>query len=141
MTWSAPTNAEIKELLEKSQNVAIVGISNKEDRASFQVARWLQANSHFTLFFVNPVIDEVLGQKTYASLSEIPAPIDIVDVFRKSEDCPATLDKAMAAGAKSIWLQLGISNDEVGERGIETGMQVVMDRCIKVDYDQMISRA
>ncbi len=141
MTWSAPTNAEIKELLEKSQNVAIVGISNKEDRASFQVARWLQANSHFTLFFVNPVIDEVLGQKTYASLSEIPEPIDIVDVFRKSEDCPATLDKAMAAGAKSIWLQLGISNDEVGERGIETGMQVVMDRCIKVDYDQMISRA
>jgi predicted CoA-binding protein len=141
MTWSAPTNAEIKELLEKSQNVAIVGISNKEDRASFQVARWLQANSHFTLFFVNPVIDEVLGQKTYASLSEIPEPIDIVDVFRKSEDCPATLDKAIAAGAKSIWLQLGISNDEVGERGIAAGMQVVMDRCIKVDYDLMISRA
>jgi predicted CoA-binding protein len=141
MTWSAPTNAEIKELLEKSQNVAIVGISNKEDRASFQVAHWLQANSHFTLFFVNPVIDEVLGQKTYTSLSEIPEPIDIVDVFRKSEDCPTTLDKAIAAGAKSIWLQLGISNDEVGERGIAAGMQVVMDRCIKVDYDQMITRA
>ena len=116
MTWSAPSNAEVKALLEGAKNVAIVGISNKEDRASYQVAKWLQTNSHFTLFFVNPVIDEVLGQKTYASLADIAEQIDIVDVFRKSEDCPATLDKAIAAGAKSIWLQLGISNDEVAER-------------------------
>ena len=141
MTWSAPTNSDVKALLQGAKNVAIVGISNKEDRASFQVARWLQANSHFTLFFVNPVIDEVLGQKTYASLADIPEEIDIVDVFRKSEDCPATLDKAIAVGAKSIWLQLGIINDEVSERGTAAGMQVVMDRCIKVDYDQLITRA
>ena len=141
MTWSAPTNSDVKGLLQGAKNVAIVGISNKEDRASFQVARWLQANSHFTLFFVNPVIDEVLGQKTYASLADIPEEIDIVDVFRKSEDCPATLDKAIAAGAKSIWLQLGIANDEVSEKGTAAGMQVVMDRCIKVDYDQLITRA
>jgi predicted CoA-binding protein len=141
MTWSAPTNSDVKALLEGAKNVVIVGISDKEDRASFQVARWLQANSHFTLFFVNPVIDEVLGQKTYASLADISEPIDIVDVFRKSEDCPATLDKAIAVGAKSIWLQLGIINDEVSERGTAAGMQVVMDRCIKVDYDQLITRA
>lgn len=141
MSWTAPSNGEVNELLERSKNVAIVGISNKEDRASYQVAKWLQANSHFTLFFVNPVIDEVLGQKTYASLADIPAEIDIVDVFRKSEDCPATLDKAIAAGAKAIWLQLGITNDEVGARGSAAGMQVVMDRCIKVDYDLMITRA
>ena len=141
MTWSAPTNSDVKALLHGAKNVAIVGISDKEDRASFQVARWLQANSHFTLFFVNPVIDEVLGQKTYASLADIPEEIDIVDVFRKSEDCPATLDKAISAGAKSIWLQLGITNDEVSERGTAAGMQVVMDRCIKVDYDQLITRA
>jgi predicted CoA-binding protein len=141
MTWSSPTDGEVKALLQGAKNVAIVGISNKEDRASFQVARWLQANSHFNLFFVNPVIEEVLEQKTFASLADIPEPIDLVDVFRKSEDCPATLDKAIAAGAKSIWLQLGISNDEVSERGTAAGMQVVMDRCIKVDYDQLISRA
>lgn len=141
MTWSAPTNSDVKALLQGAKNVAIVGISNKENRASFQVARWLQANSHFTLFFVNPVIDEVLGQKTYATLADIPEEIDIVDVFRKSEDCPATLDKAIAAGAKSIWLQLGITNDEVSERGAAAGMQVVMDRCIKVDYDLLITRA
>jgi predicted CoA-binding protein len=138
MSWTAPSNSEVKELLERSKNVAIVGISDKEDRASYQVAKWLQAHSHFTLFFVNPVIDEVLGQKTYASLADISEQIDIVDVFRKSEDCPGVLDNAIAVGARSIWLQLGISNGEVAERGIAAGMQVVMDRCIKIDYADLI---
>lgn len=141
MSWTAPSNSEVKELLGRSQNVAIVGISNKEDRASYQVAKWLQAHSHFTLFFVNPVIDEVLGQKTYASLAEISEQIDIVDVFRKSDDCPTVLDKAIEVGAKSIWLQLGITNEEVAVRGTEAGVQVVMDRCIKVDYDLLITQA
>ena len=138
MSWTAPSNSEVKELLGRSKNVAIVGISDKEDRASYQVARWLQTHSHFTLFFVNPVIDEVLGQKTYASLADISEQIDIVDVFRKSEDCPAVLDAAIAVGAKSIWLQLGISNSDVAERGAAAGMQVVMDRCIKIDYADLI---
>lgn len=138
MTWSAPTNAEVKALLEKSKNVAIVGISNKEDRASYQVAKWLQQHSHFTLFFVNPVIDEVLGQNCFASLADIPEPIDIVDVFRKAEDCPSVLEKAIAVGAKSIWLQLGISSDEVASAGSAAGLEVVMDRCIKIDYANLI---
>jgi predicted CoA-binding protein len=139
MTWSAPTNAEVKALLEKSKNVAIVGISNKEDRASYQVAKWLQQHSHFNLFFVNPVIDEVLGQKCFASLADIPEPIDIVDVFRKAEDCPTVLEKAIAVGAKSIWLQLGISNDDVATNGTAAGLEVVMDRCIKIDYASLVS--
>jgi len=138
MTWTAPTNAEVKTLLQESKTVAIVGISNREDRASYQVARWLQQNSHFTLYFVNPVIDEVLGEKTYASLADLPVTIDIVDVFRKSEDCPSVLEKAIAIGAKSIWLQLGIVSEEVAVKGSEAGMQVVMDRCIKVDYANLI---
>jgi predicted CoA-binding protein len=138
MTWSAPTNADVKALLESSKNVAIVGISNKEDRASYQVAQWLQQNSHFTLYFVNPVIDEVLGQKTYPSLAEIPDQIDIVDVFRKAEDCPSVLEKAIAVGAKSIWLQLGITNDEVATKGTAAGLEVVMDRCIKIDYANLV---
>ena len=138
MTWTAPTSAEVKSLLQESKSVAIVGISNKEDRASYQVAKWLQSNSHFTLYFVNPVIDEVLGQKTYASLADIPEQIDIVDVFRKAEDCPSVVDKAIAIRAKSIWLQLGIINEEVARKGSEAGMLVVMDRCIKVDYANFI---
>lgn len=139
MTWKPQSNSEIKEILLQSKNVAIVGISNKEDRASYQVAKWLQANSHFTLFFVNPVIDEVLGQKTYPSLADIPEKIDIVDVFRKPEECLTVLEKAVAIGAKTIWLQLGISNDEVAEKGTATDMEVVMDRCIKIDYAALIS--
>ena len=139
MTWSAPTNADVKALLERSKNVAIVGISNKEERASYQVAHWLQENSHFTLFFVNPVIEEVLGQKCFASLADIPEPIDIVDVFRKAEDCPSVLEKAIAVGAKSIWLQLGISSDQVAANGSTAGLEVVMDRCIKIDYAALIN--
>ena len=138
MNWIEPTQNQVKSLLQESKNVAIVGISNKEDRASYQVAKWLQENSHFTLFFVNPVIDEVLGQKTYPSLADIPEQIDIVDVFRKAEDCPSVLEKAIAIGAKSIWLQLGIANDVVAAKGTAAGMQVVMDRCIKIDYANLI---
>lgn len=138
MTWRGPTDAEVKELLLSSKTVAIVGISNREDRASYQVAKWLKANSHFTLYFVNPVIDEVLEAKTYPSLADIPVKIDIVDVFRKSEDCPSVLDQAIAVGAKNIWLQLGISNQEVAERGSEAGLGVVMNRCIKVDYAELV---
>jgi len=138
MTWSAPTNAEVKALLQDSKNVAIVGISNKVDRASYQVAKWLQENSHFTLFFVNPVIDEVLGQKTYASMADIPEHIDIVDAFRKAEDCPAVLEKAIAVDAGAIWLQLGIANDEVAAKGTDAGLEVVMDRCIKIDYAALL---
>ena len=138
MTWSTPTNDDVKALLEKSKNVAIVGISNKEDRASYQVAKWLQENSHFNIFFVNPVINEVLGKKTFASLADIPEKIDIVDVFRRAEDCPSVLEKAIAAGAGAIWLQLGIANDEVAEKGTTAGLDVVMDRCIKVDYAALV---
>ncbi|CAN2222800.1 COG1832 Predicted CoA-binding protein [Candidatus Nanopelagicaceae bacterium] len=138
MSWSAQSNEEIKAILQESKNVAIVGISNKADRPSYQVAQWLQENSHFTLFFINPVIDEVLGQKTYASLADVPEKIDIVDVFRKAEDCPSVLEKAIAIGAKTIWLQLGISSDEVASRGSDARVQVVMDRCIKIDYAALV---
>ena len=139
MSWNPPTDEQVKQLLLDSKTVAIVGISNKPDRASYQVAQWLQQNSHFTLFFVNPVIDEVLGQKTYASLADIEEKIDIVDVFRKAEDCPPVLDKAIAVGAGSLWLQLGISNDEVAENGDSADVKVVMDRCIKIDYANFCS--
>ena len=138
MTWSTQSQDEIKAILQQSKNVAIVGISNKEDRASFQVAKYLKENAHFNLYFVNPVIDEVLGQKTYPSLADIPDHIDIVDVFRKAEDCPPVLEKAIAVGAGAIWLQLGIANDEVAEKGTSAGLEVVMDRCIKIDYAALV---
>jgi len=125
---------QLPELLRSSQNVAIVGISDKPDRPSYGVAQYLIENSHFTLFFVNPLLETVLGLPVYKSLAEIPVKIDIVDVFRRPSDCLAVLEEAIAIGAQSIWLQLGISVPEVAERGSAAGLSVVMDRCIKIDY-------
>jgi len=125
---------EISELLRTSKTVAIVGVSDKADRPSYGVAKYLLENSHFELFFVNPVLDEVLGQKVYKSLKDIPVHIDIVDVFRKPADCPEVLAESIEIGAGAIWLQLGIDVPEVELKGSEAGLKVVMDRCIKIDY-------
>jgi len=128
------TPAEIPELLRIAKTVAVVGISDKPDRASYGVSQYLLENSHFELFFVNPLLEEVLGQKVYKSLKDIPVHIDIVDVFRKPADCLAVLEESIEIGASAIWLQLGISVSEVATRGDESGLKVVMDRCIKIDY-------
>ena len=125
---------EIPELLRESKSVAIVGISDKPDRPSYGVAQYLLENSDFEIFFVNPLLDEVLGKKVYKSLKEIPAHIDIVDVFRKPADCPEVLAESIDIGASSIWLQLGITVPEVDIVGNAAGLKVVMDRCIKIDY-------
>ena len=129
--------SEIDDLLRKSKTVAVVGISDKPERASYGVSKYLLENSHFELFFVNPLVDEVLGQKVYKSLKEISVQIDIVDVFRKPSDCLQVLEESIEIGAKAIWLQLGISVEEVESQGEEAGLTVVMDRCIKIDYAAM----
>jgi len=134
MTQSA---SEISVLLHSSTTVAIVGVSDKPDRPSFGVAKYLLENSHFELFFVNPVLEEVLGQKVFKSLRDIPVHVDIVDVFRKPADCLSVLEESIEIGAGAIWLQLGISVDEVALQGEKAGLQVVMDRCIKIDYAAM----
>jgi predicted CoA-binding protein len=128
------TPAEIPELLRVAKTVAVVGISDKPDRASYGVSQYLLENSHFELFFVNPLLEEVLGYKVYKSLKEIPVHIDIVDVFRKPADCLQVLEESIEIGAGAIWLQLGISVPEVETSGEKAGLKVVMDRCIKIDY-------
>jgi predicted CoA-binding protein len=131
------TPQEIPNLLKAAKTVAVVGISDKPDRPSYGVAKYLLENSRFDIYFVNPLLDEVLGQKVYKSLKEIPAHIDIVDVFRKPADCLQVLDESIEIGASAIWLQLGISVPEVAEMGSKAGLSVVMDRCIKIDYAAM----
>jgi predicted CoA-binding protein len=128
---------EISELLRNSKTVAIMGISDKPDRPSYGVARYLIENSHFDLYFVNPLLEEVLGKKVYKTLKDIPVAIDIVDVFRKPADCPEVLAESIEIGARAIWLQLGIDVPEVEAKGTDAGLQVVMDRCIKIDYAAM----
>ena len=138
MTAIAPSDEEIRELLLSTKTIAIVGVSANTDKASNHVARYLQGKTDYELFFVNPAADEILGQKVYKSLSEIEQEIDLVDVFRKSADCLAVLDEAIAIKAKSIWLQLGISVPEVKSVGEAAGLSVIMDRCIKIDHARLL---
>ena len=138
MTATAPSDEEICELLLSTKTIAIVGVSANTDRASYHVARYLQKNTQYELFFVNPAVDEILGQKVYKSLSEIEEEIDLVDVFRKPDDCLTVLEEAIAIKAKAIWLQLGISVPEVAMQGEAAGLTVVMDRCIKIDHAHLL---
>jgi len=125
------------DLLRNSKSIAIVGVSDKPDRASNQVAQYLVDHSNYTLYFVNPAIKELFGQPVHASLSDIPAHVDIVDVFRKVEDMPPILDEAIAIGAKAFWMQLGLREDALAKAGEEAGLTVVQDKCIKIEHQKI----
>ena len=134
VTWHEPNARERLELMKNSVNVAIVGASDNPSRASYFVSTYLMSASHFKLFFVNPRLETLLGQPVYKSLADIPEPIDIVDVFRKSEDIPGVLDEAIAIKAKAFWMQLGIKHQESAERAAAAGMTVIQDRCLKIEH-------
>ena len=138
-------SAKVKEILQSAKTVAVIGVSTKPDRASHQVAAYLIEQTHFDVYLINPAATEqILGQKVYKSLAELPMIPDIVNVFRKSEDMPKVFEKefpaiATQAAGKTWWMQLGIDNQEVATLAANAGMQVVMDRCIKVDYQNLIA--
>ena len=135
-----PNADEIKHLLEESCNVAVVGLSDSPYRTSHAIARVLQS-SGYRIFPVNPnLTGPVLGEEPYASVSEIPEPIDIVDVFRRSEKVAPVAEDAVAAGAKVLWMQSGVVNEEAAEYAKDHGLTVVMDRCIKVDHATLVGR-
>lgn len=138
MPGAVTDNTQIRELLKKSRTLAIVGVSDKPERPSYGVAKYLLEHSHYKVFLVNPMLETALGEKVYHSLSEIPEHIDLVDVFRKPSDCIEVLEEAIAVGADAIWLQLGISSPEVLAKGTEAGLSIVMDRCLKVDYSNFL---
>jgi predicted CoA-binding protein len=134
MTWQAPSARERLSLLSQARNVAIVGASDNPARASYFVGTYLLSSSDFTVYFVNPRADEILGQPVYASLADLPEAPDIVDVFRKPSDLPEVLDEAIAAHAKTLWLQLGIEDEAIAEQASAAGLNVVMNRCIKIEH-------
>ena len=123
----------IRKILGGSTTIAVVGISNKPDRPSYEVADYLKVNG-YRIIPVNPNIDEVLGEKAYPDLASIPERVDVVDIFRRSEDVGPVVDEAIKAGAKAVWIQLGIVNDVAAEKASRSGLDVVMDRCIKVEH-------
>lgn len=126
-----PPDDEIRRLLTDARTIAIVGASSKPDRPSHGVMQKLLA-AGYRVIPVNPAEREVLGQRAYASLAEVPESIDIVDVFRRAEETPAIADAAVAKGAKVLWLQSGIVSEEAARRARE--LTVVMDRCIGVEH-------
>ena len=127
------SEADVSALLASAKVVAVVGVSDKPDRASNSVAKYLQDNTDYTLYFVNPLLENVLGQKSFSSLRDIPEVIDIVDVFRKPSDIEAVMDEAIEIEAKSFWMQLGISESTQAARGVAAGMDIVQDKCIKIE--------
>jgi predicted CoA-binding protein len=137
-------NAEIKSILEEASSVAVIGVSSNPERASHQVAAYLIEQTHLDVYLVNPTVnDEILGQRVYKSLAELPIVPDIIDVFRKGEDMPTVFENefpaiADSAAGKTWWMQLGITNDEVAKLASDADMKVVMDRCIKVDYMNLV---
>jgi uncharacterized protein len=126
----------IKKVLEKSVSIAVVGLSPKENRPSNMVGRYL-LDAGYTVIPVNPGHNEILGKKCYPSLTDINKQVDIVDIFRRSEDVFPIVEEAIAIGAKVIWMQLGIVNPQAAARAEEAGLTVIMDRCIKIDHNDL----
>jgi predicted CoA-binding protein len=133
-TWVGPSAKERLAILRKAKSVAIVGASPNPARSSYFVGTYLQQSSDYKLYFVNPNADTILGQKAYPDLQSLPEVPDIVDVFRKASDIPSVIDDVLAVGAKTVWVQLGIWNEEAAYYGESKGLTVVMDRCIKVEH-------
>ncbi|MBF4994751.1 CoA-binding protein [Arthrobacter gandavensis] len=133
-TWVGPSAPERLSLLRSAKSIAIVGASDKPSRASYFVATYLLSSSPYKVYFVNPVAKEILGQPVYASLADLPETPDIVDVFRRHDDLPTVLEEAKAVGAKTLWLQLGSWHEEVARNAEAAGMNVVMDRCVKIEH-------
>ena len=135
-----PDAEEIRALLEGSRTVAVVGLSDRPYRTSHSIARSLQ-NFGFRIFPVNPNLHgPVLGEEPYASVEAIGAPVDIVDVFRRSEKVVPVARDAVAAGARVLWMQSGVINEEAAAYARERGLTVVMDRCMMVDYASLVGR-
>ncbi|HID62752.1 MAG TPA: CoA-binding protein [Anaerolineae bacterium] len=127
------TEADIKTILEESKTIAVVGLSPNEERDSHRVANYLQSQG-YRIIPVNPRADEILGERSYPDLASIPDPIDVVDVFRRSEAVPEIVEGAIKVGAKTVWMQEGVVHEEAAARAREAGLQVVMDRCMLKEH-------
>ena len=134
-TWTPPGANRRKEILERTKTIAIVGASSNPARASNFVLTYLGSSlCDFDLYPVNPRETEILGHKVYPSLADLPVVPDLVSVFRRPDDCPAVAEEAVAIGTRTLWLQLGIVSDEAAGIASAAGLDVVMDRCVKIEH-------
>ena len=126
----------LRRILKQSKSIAVVGLSANWWRPSYFAAKYLQAHG-YRIVPVNPQYREILGEKCYASLRELPFKVDVVDCFRRSEEIPAIADDAIAIGAKVLWMQLGVSNQEAARNAAAAGLDVIMDRCMKIEHGRL----
>lgn len=127
------TPAERLDIIRSASIVALVGVSANPIRSSNFVAAYLM-RTPMTTYPVNPAYEEVLGEKAYPSLAELPEVPDIVDIFRRRDAIPGVVDEAIAVGAKVVWFQLGLRHDEAARRALDAGLRVVQDRCLKIEH-------
>jgi predicted CoA-binding protein len=133
--WTPPSALERKQILDRTRSIAIVGASANPARASNFVATYLLSSStDYRVFLVNPREEEILGQPVYRSLAELPEVPDLVDVFRRSEDLPAVAEETIAVGAATFWAQLGLWSPQAALAATAAGLDVVMDRCTKIEH-------
>jgi predicted CoA-binding protein len=129
---------EIAAILKNYRVVAVVGLSPEPDRPSYRVAAYLQQHG-YRIVPVNPGCTEILGEKCYPGLKDIPFPVEIVDIFRKVEAIPAIVAEAIAIGAKVVWMQLGLVEPGAARQARDAGLEVVMDRCLKIEHGQHLA--
>ena len=133
------TALERLHIIQNSESVAMVGVSNNPIRSSNFVASYL-VRTPFRTYPVNPAYDEVLGLETYDTLADLPEVPDIVDVFRRHDAIPEVVDQAIEVGAKVVWLQLGLRHDEAARKAVDAGLLVVQDRCLKIEHARFSGR-
>jgi hypothetical protein len=130
-------NEQLREILSNAKTIASVGLSSSDEKESYHIVAYLQEQG-YRIIPVNPTAKEILGEKAYASLSEIPNKVDVVQLFRKSEDVPPYVDEAIRIGAKVIWMQVGIENEEAAAKARAAGLQVVMNACMRITHRTLI---
>jgi uncharacterized protein len=126
-------------MLSNGKTIAVVGLSSRRSRPSYGVSEYLQSEG-FRIIPVNPNETEILGEKCYATLEEVPVPVDIVDIFRRSDSVMEVVESAIRIGAKGIWMQEGVVNPEAAEKARAAGLEVVMDHCILKEHRKMVTR-
>ena len=134
-----PADAEIAQILQQAKTIAVVGISHKEDRDSHKVAKYLKEHG-YKMIPVNPKYTEVLGEKCYPSLQDVPERIDIADIFRNLEAIPGIVEEAIAAGVGTVWMQLGLVHNEAARKAQAAGLRVVMNKCTKIEHYRLCKR-
>ncbi|MDQ0376733.1 CoA-binding protein [Amycolatopsis thermophila] len=134
LSWTPPTARERLALLSRTKSVTIVGASDNPARPSYFVATYLLSSSEYQVNFVNPRLESLLGHPVYPSLADVPGEPDLVSVFRKHADLPDVAEEVVKAGARTLWLQLGLWHEPVAERASQAGLDVVMNRCVKIEH-------